>query len=156
MADISPHLLLPYILAAQAQKHVTHNEALRLLDAVVQLAVLDRDLTVPPASPADGDRYIVASAATGFWAGWDLNVATWVDGVWMRLVPRVGWLAWIADEAMIVVWNGTIWKLVGVPQDVSDAVFRRICRGLEAYYRCAVPEMPGEGGWIFRDGCGQA
>ena len=45
MADISPHLLLPYILAAQAQKHVTHNEAIRLLDAVVQLSVLDRDLT---------------------------------------------------------------------------------------------------------------
>ena len=123
MADISPHLLLPYILAAQAQKHVTHNEALRLLDAVVQLSVLDRDRTAPPASPADGDRYIVASSATGLWAGWDLNVTTWVDGVWMRLVPRPGWLAWIADEASFAGWNGTIWKLVGVPQDVSDAVF---------------------------------
>ena len=123
MADISPHLLLPYILAAQAQKHVTHNEALRLLDAVVQLSVLDRDLTAPPVSPVDGDRYIVASGATGLWAGWDLNVTTWVDGVWMRLVPRPGWLAWIADEATAAVWTGTIWKLVGVPQDVSDAVF---------------------------------
>jgi len=123
MADISPHLLLPYILAAQAQKHVTHNEALRLLDALVQLSVLDRDLTAPPASPADGDRYIVASGATGLWAGWDLNVTTWVDGVWMRLVPRPGWLAWIADEVTAAVWTGTIWKLVGVPQDVSDVVF---------------------------------
>ena len=99
MSDITTHLLLPYILAAQAQKHVTHNEALRLLDAMVQLSVLDRDLTVPPATPADGDRYIVASGGTGLWAGWDLNVTTWVDGVWMRLVPRPGWLAWIADEA---------------------------------------------------------
>ena len=123
MSDISPHLLLPYILAAQAQKHVTHNDAIRLLDAVVQLSVLDRDLTAPPALPADGDRYIVASAATGLWAGWDLNVATWVDGVWMRLMPRTGWLAWIADEAGVTVWTGTIWKLVGVPQDVSDAIF---------------------------------
>ena len=123
MSDISPHLLLPYILTAQAQKHVTHNEALRLLDAVVQLSVLDRDLTAPPGSPADGDRYIVASGATGLWAGWDLNVTTWVDGVWMRLVPRPGWLAWIADETVAAVWTGTIWKLIGVPQDVSDAVF---------------------------------
>jgi hypothetical protein len=41
----------------------------------VQLAVLDRHLTAPPASPADGDRYIVASGAAGAWAGWDLNVA---------------------------------------------------------------------------------
>ena len=123
MADISPHLLLPFILAAQAQKHVTHNEAIQLLDAIVQLSVLDRDLTVPPASPADGDRYIVASGATGLWAGWDFNVTTWVDGVWMRLLPRPGWLAWIADEATFAAWTGTIWKLVGVPQDVSDAVF---------------------------------
>ena len=61
MSDATTHLLLPYILAAQAQKHVTHNEALRLLDGLVQLSVLDRDLTAPPGSPADGDRYIVAS-----------------------------------------------------------------------------------------------
>ena len=65
MPDTSTHLLLPYLLAAQAQKHVTVNEALRLLDGLVQLAVLDRHLTAPPASPADGARYIVASGATG-------------------------------------------------------------------------------------------
>ena len=51
MSDATTHLLLPYILAAQAQKHVTHNEALRLLDGLVQLSVLDRDLTAPPGSP---------------------------------------------------------------------------------------------------------
>jgi hypothetical protein len=90
---------------------------------MVQLSVLDRDLTAPPASPADGDRYLVASGATGLWAGWDLNVAYWVDGVWMRLVPRPGWLAWIADEAAFVVWNGSVGEPVGVPQDVSDAIF---------------------------------
>ena len=56
MSDATNHLLLPYILAAQAQKHVTHNEALRILDGLVHLSVLDRDLTAPPASPADGDR----------------------------------------------------------------------------------------------------
>lgn len=123
MSDFTTHLLLPYIQAAQAQKHVPHNEALRLLDAVVQPSVLDRDLTAPPVSPADGDRYIVASGATGVWAGWDLNVTTWVDGVWMRLVPRPGWLAWIADETTCFVWNGSAWQTVGVPQDVSDAVF---------------------------------
>ena len=68
MSDATTNLLLPWILAAQAQKHVTHNEALRLLDNLVQLSVLDLDLTAPPGSPADGDRYIVASGATGGWA----------------------------------------------------------------------------------------
>jgi hypothetical protein len=123
MSDTSTHLGLPYLLAAQAQKHVTHNEALRLLDAMVQLSVLDRTRTTPPASPADGDRHLVASGATGIWAGWDLNVAFWVDGVWMRLVPRPGWLVWVAAEQVFVVWNGSAWEPVGVPQDVSDAIF---------------------------------
>ena len=123
MSDTSTHLGLPYLLAAQAQKHVTHNEALRLLDAMVQLSVLDRTRTTPPASPADGDRHLVASGATGLWAGWDLNVAFWVDGVWMRLVPRPGWLVWVAAEQVFVVWNGSAWDPVGLPQDVSDAIF---------------------------------
>jgi len=80
MSDATTHLLMPYILAAQAQKHITHNEALRILDGLVQLSVLDRDLTAPPGTPADGDRYVVASGATGDWAGWDLNIALWTDG----------------------------------------------------------------------------
>ena len=121
MSDTSTHLGLPYLLAAQAQKHVTHNEALRLLDAMVQLSVLDRTRTTPPASPADGDRHLLASGATGLWAGWDLNVAFWVDGVWLRLVPRQGWLVWIAAEQAFAVWNGSAWDPVGVPQNVSDA-----------------------------------
>jgi Protein of unknown function (DUF2793) len=113
MSDITTHLLLPYILAAQAQKHVTHNDALRLLDAVVQLSVLDRNRTAPPLSPVDGDRHIVAPAATGLWVGWDLNVAFWADGVWMRLVPRPGWTAWSIADAAHTVWNGTAWVTVG-------------------------------------------
>ena len=123
MSDTSTHLLLPYLLAAQAQKHVTVNEALRLLDGLVQLAVLDRHLTAPPASPADGDRYIVASGATGAWAGWDLNVAYWVDGAWMRLVPRPGWQAWVVDEATFLGWDGTAWTAAGLPAFFSDAIF---------------------------------
>ena len=70
MSNTTTHLMVPYLAAAQAQKHVTHNEALRILDGLVQLSVLDRDLAAPPASPADGDRYIVGSGATGDWAGW--------------------------------------------------------------------------------------
>ncbi|RWR26288.1 DUF2793 domain-containing protein [Sinirhodobacter populi] len=126
MSDATTHLLLPYILAAQAQKHVTHNEALRILDGLVQLSVLDRGLTAPPASPADGDRYLVASGATGDWAGWDLNVALWTDSAWLRLPPRTGWRTWVEDEALLLVWTGAAWDVVGEPSDISDAVFSLI------------------------------
>jgi hypothetical protein len=107
MSDTTARLALPFIMAAQAQKHVTHNEALRLLDGLVQMSVKDRELTAPPASPNDGDRYIVASGATGAWAGWDLNIALWTDGAWLRLPPRAGWRAWVEDEGLLLVYNGS-------------------------------------------------
>jgi len=109
MSDTTTKLLLPYILAAQAQKHVTHNEALRLLDGLVQMSVPDRDLTSPPGSPVDGDRYIVAIGATGAWSGWDGDIALFGDGIWFRLPKQVGWRAWVEDEGTLVVWDGAQW-----------------------------------------------
>lgn len=109
MSEITAHLALPFIMASQAQKHVTHNEALRLLDGIVQLSVLDRDLTAPPGSPAEGDRYIPASGATGAWAGWDGSITCWIDGAWMRLIPAAGWRAWIEDEAVLLAFDGAGW-----------------------------------------------
>lgn len=107
--DNSPNLSLPYIAPSQAQKHVTVNEALRALDALVQLAVLDRDLAQPPASPAEGDRYIVAAGATGAWTGHDGEIAAFEDGAWMFHRPREGWLAFVADEGGVVAWHGGGW-----------------------------------------------
>jgi hypothetical protein len=112
MAD-TPNLGLPYIMAAQAQKHVTHNEALRALDALVQLAVIDRDTTTPPESPAEGDRYIVGTGSTGDWAGHDNEVAAFQDGAWATFAPHPGWRAWIIDEGALRTWNGSAWASVG-------------------------------------------
>ncbi len=109
--DGTPNLTLPYIIAAQAQKHVTHNEALRGLDAIVQLMVVDKDLSAPPASPADGTRYIVAAGATGAWSGHSGQVAAYQDGAWMFYAPREGWLAWAADEDELYAYTGSAWAL---------------------------------------------
>ena len=54
MSEQSPVLSMPYIQPAQAQKHVTHNEALRILDAVTQLSVISTELDAPPAPFAHG------------------------------------------------------------------------------------------------------
>jgi len=61
MSNETPRTGLPLLAAAQAQKHVTHNEALLALDALSGLTLLDRDLATPPSVPADGDTYLVAS-----------------------------------------------------------------------------------------------
>jgi hypothetical protein len=104
------HLQLNLLAPAQAQKHVTVNETFLRLDALVQLAVISRGETDPPAQPADGDRYIVASGGTGAWNDWDLNIATYVDGAWVKLVPRPGWQCWVADEGEHLVWTGDAWQ----------------------------------------------
>ncbi|MGH6682583.1 MAG: DUF2793 domain-containing protein [Pseudolabrys sp.] len=103
------NLALPCIEGSQAQKHITHNDALRILDTLVQLAVLDRDLTAPPGSPAEGQRWIVKAAATGAWAGHDNAVAAWQDGGWQFSAPQTGWCAFVADEGTLLVWNGAAW-----------------------------------------------
>ena len=111
--DTTPNLGLPYLAAAQSQKHVTHNEALRALDALVQLSVTSRAMPAPPATVADGDRYIVAATASGAWSGQALHIAAWQDGAWSFFVPRTGWLVYIADEAKLVVFDGAQWALTG-------------------------------------------
>jgi hypothetical protein len=107
--DTTPNLLLPYIMASQAQKHVTHNEALRSLDAIVQIAIKDRDLATPPATPGEGDRYIVAAGATGAWTGQAAAIAAWQDGGWRFYTPGEGWVAWIVDENVLLAFDGSEW-----------------------------------------------
>jgi hypothetical protein len=105
----STHLNLPFILPAQAQKHITHNEALIALDVLTQLAVLDRHLATPPTTPATGDRYIVAASPTGDWTGHADDIAHFDGAVWLFHAPQPGWCAFLLDELGLVAFDGTDW-----------------------------------------------
>jgi Protein of unknown function (DUF2793) len=106
----TPRLSLPVIEAAQAQKHVTHNEALVLLDALVQLAVESRALSAPPGSPADGACYIPATAASGDWSGWDGQLALYSGGGWLKITPVPGLKAWVRAERLTVTYEDGVWR----------------------------------------------
>src|SRR5690606_31531342 len=110
----TPNLRLPCIAPAQAQKHVTHNEAIRALDALVHIAVEDRHLSEPPAEPVDGERYIVAGDASGSWAGHENEIAAFQDGAWAFYAPREGWIAWVSGENLLLAWNGSSWQPAGL------------------------------------------
>lgn len=92
MTDLpaTPRLSLPLLATAQAQKEVTHNEALTLIDALVQPAVVDGPQSDPPVAPTHGECWIVGSAATGAWSGQDMTIAVWTAGGWRFVAPRVG------------------------------------------------------------------
>jgi hypothetical protein len=103
------NLGLPFIAQGQAQKDVTHNEALTLLDAVVQLSVRSRVLLNPPATPAVGDRYIVPPGAGGVWAAHPGKIALWRDNLWHFFAPREGWIAFVEDEGTVA-WVAGDWR----------------------------------------------
>ncbi len=108
MSDVSPILSLPLIQPAQAQKHVTHNEALRLLDLLVQGVALTLGTDTPPASPAEGDRHIVGPAPTGDWAGQAGKLAFRETGIWQFLTPKAGWSFHVlAEDKTYTLIDGT-------------------------------------------------
>lgn len=118
MADISSSLSLPFILPSQAQKHVTHNEALRILDVVTQLSVMADDQSTPPASPAEGIRYILDVGGSGAWAGHDDEIALYENGTWRFFVPRAGWRAYVMNRDALVVYDGAGW--VDLDSELED------------------------------------
>lgn len=83
---------------------------LKRLGAVVGLSVKDRDLTAPPTSPADGDRYIIPTGATGDWTGKTDQIAVRVAGAWEYHVPKIGWLCYVEDEDKLAAYKATGWS----------------------------------------------
>ena len=120
----SNRLALPFIDAAQSQKHVTHNEALVALDALVHLSVKSRTTSAPPGTPAEGDRYLVPAGATGAFAGHVDAVAAFDNGGWAWLQPKVGWRAYVESESLFLIFDGAVWKDVGLSLQTLQGLSR--------------------------------
>jgi hypothetical protein len=110
----TPNLALPELSQSQSSKEITHNQALRIIDVLVPVAVVqDKDLTTPP-SPIAGNLYLVAPNATGSWAGQD-NKLAYSDGAsWYFITPKNKWTAYVADELKTYRYNGTSWLVESV------------------------------------------
>lgn len=73
-------------------------------------AVESASETAPPGSPGVGDRYVVASPATGAWTGHEDDIATWDGGSWDFETPIAGWVVWVKDVSELYVFDGTSWN----------------------------------------------
>jgi hypothetical protein len=107
MSD-TPQLQLPLLASAQAQKHVTVNEALVRLDALTHPIALSASVQNPP-SAMDGDAYVVPAGATGAWQDQQNSLAVFDNGGWLFLTPRRGWRIWVEDENDYSTFVGDRW-----------------------------------------------
>jgi hypothetical protein len=142
MAD-TPKLDMPEIAENQASKYVTHNGALRILDALVQCNVKSRTTDDEPSGPVEGDTYIPASPSSGDpWDGLENKVVYYDGSAWEANTPAEGWIAYVQDENKLIVYNGSSWvdypSLVKV-SDLSD-----------------VPSFSGKGYQLLRITSGQS
>jgi hypothetical protein len=109
--DITPRLGLSLLQAGQAQKELTHNEALTLLDLLVQARVAAVGVDNPPAGPVPGACWILGAAPTRAWNGQAAgSLAVWTDDGWRFVPPFEGLCAWSDTDRMTVRFVDGAWR----------------------------------------------
>ena len=111
MSDTTARLRLPMIRPGQAQKEMSHNEALTTIDLCLQASAIALGDDVPPAAPGAGQSWIVGAAPSGAWAGRKGQLAGWTDGGWRFVAPTEGMAVWIIEAAEIARYSEGVWRL---------------------------------------------
>lgn len=103
-------LNLPLIMPAQAQKHVTHNEALQALETYIQISVEGHNINTPPSNPINGTRICIGDNPSGAWAGREGQIALYRDNLWEYTIPQNGWTAFDLTQNNSIVFMDNVWS----------------------------------------------
>ncbi len=113
-SSASPRHALPLLFAGQSQKEVIVNEALLAADILLHPAI-EAVASSPPAAPANGQCWLVGTAATGAFAGQTDRIAAWSEGGWRFFAPREGIRAYDIAAAAYRLYAGGAWRLASAP-----------------------------------------
>ena len=120
MTETTARLALPMIVPGQAQKDMTHNEALAMLDLIAHPCVEAIGTAEPPSSPALGDCWIVGASPTGAWTGHAGAIAGWTAGGWRFVTPRNGVVVRIGTSERRAAFFGGTWHVDAVTAPIAD------------------------------------
>ncbi|MEL7282318.1 MAG: DUF2793 domain-containing protein [Pseudomonadota bacterium] len=110
MSDVTARLDLPLIKPSQAQKHVTHNEALQVLDGLVQAALEEVGAETPPFEPTPGTLFALGAAPTGDWADQGGKLAYRSGEGWIFINPEQGWHAFDKAAGDFKIYDTGLWR----------------------------------------------
>jgi hypothetical protein len=141
-ADKTARHELPLLAVGQAQKEVTHNEALIRLDALLY-PVVEASLSAPPANMTasnDGQCWLINPAATGAWQAKDHHLARWSGGSWRFIKPIEGMATWNINLGRKLVYTQNQWVAAVAIADPSggsvvDAEARTALSAILAHLR---------------------
>ncbi|GGB51048.1 ribonuclease III [Roseibium aquae] len=132
-------LKLPLLAAAQAQKHITHNEALQRADALMHLSFTSRTITAPPQG-MDGQAFLVPAGASGEWSGKDGQVALLLSGDWTFVQPVDGMTAFVASEQVGLSYAAGQWRQTGAVLS-DDTVLAQTALGAQSRHQIHEVEL---------------
>ncbi|AUH63141.1 DUF2793 domain-containing protein [Paracoccus zhejiangensis] len=112
---------LPLLMPAQAQKHVTVNEALMRLDGLVGLVLQSTSVTTPPDVVTDGLCWAVPDGAGGDWQGQGGQIAIGANGGWVFRQPALGLRAFVADRGLQAIHDGRDWVTGAITLGLTGA-----------------------------------
>lgn len=85
----TPRFGLPLLYAGQAQKEAFVNEATARTDALLHGAI-EGEANAPPATPVEGECWMIGTAPTGSWSGKAGQIAAFSGGNWLYVSARDG------------------------------------------------------------------
>lgn len=109
MSDSTPRLGLPDLPDTPELYADTVSDAFGRIDAFTDLCLAGQFVSDPPASPADGDAYLVGASPTGAWSGSAYKIATCRDGGWSLLTPFNGLRAFVKASGAFIVYRDGAW-----------------------------------------------
>lgn len=121
MSDDTPRLKLGQLVDGQELDALAINDAFIQLDAFTDICLKDKFVNTPPATPADGDTYLLGDAPTGAWSSYAYKIAYCIDGGWRFYTPFDGMRAVLLTSGGFIYYHAGVWSDFAPPPSGAEA-----------------------------------